>query len=147
MPKTKEYECWKKIRARCSNKNSPDYPRYGGRGIMVCQRWNSYHNFFEDMGLAPSPKHSIERIKNDGNYEPGNCRWATNKEQANNRDSNVLIKYQGRVQNVKQWCEEIGITYETVRIRMKRLKWTPERAFTTPIAKCVRKPKGSFQIA
>ena len=81
-----EYMCWCNMKLRCSNKHNPMYKYYGGRGISVCERWrNSFKNFLADMGLKPSPELSIDRIDNDGNYEPGNCRWTTAKEQIRNR--------------------------------------------------------------
>lgn len=84
--KTKEYRTWNGIKDRCYNKTSKTYSYWGGRGIRVCKRWlDSYQNFLSDMGRSPSPKHSIERINNDGNYELSNCKWATKKQQANNR--------------------------------------------------------------
>ncbi|HCP78957.1 MAG: hypothetical protein CML16_03100 [Pusillimonas sp.] len=82
---TATYNTWIKIRDRCSNPRNAKYPDYGGRGITVCDRWHVFENFLSDMGTKPAPELSIDRINNDGDYEPGNCRWATAKQQANNR--------------------------------------------------------------
>jgi len=91
MYKTPEYKTWEKIKMRCSNKNYKYYHRYGGRGIVVCDHWlNSFANFLDDMGPKPFPKAQIDRIDNDGNYEPENCRWATNAENNRNRSNNKL---------------------------------------------------------
>jgi hypothetical protein len=79
------YEIWKAMRRRCSCPTTRGYSDYGGRGIRVCERWDSYETFRQDMGERPSPEHSIERKNNDGNYEPGNCRWATEIEQRHNQ--------------------------------------------------------------
>lgn len=80
-----EYETWKRIRQRCYNPNNQDYIYYGARGICVCSRWDDFQNFIADMGPRPSPRHSIDRIDVNGNYEPQNCRWATSEIQRRNR--------------------------------------------------------------
>lgn len=86
MYKSPEYTAWYSLIQRCTNQNNPRYPSYGGRGIEVCERWqNSFIDFYDDMGPRPSKNHSIDRINNDGNYEPSNCRWTTRKVQQNNR--------------------------------------------------------------
>lgn len=83
---SREYVCWRSMRSRCSNRNNKSWDRYGGRGIKVCERWEkSFENFLADMGRKPSPEHSIERMENSSNYEPGNCKWATRSEQMKNR--------------------------------------------------------------
>ena len=85
-PMTTEYRCWASIIHRCTNSNATAYPKYGARGIKVCKQWrDSFEAFFADMGRKPSSKHSIDRINNDGDYEPGNCRWATSSQQALNK--------------------------------------------------------------
>lgn len=88
---TPEYRCWQAIKTRCYNPKHKFYRLYGGMGVTICSRWlNSYENFLADMGRKPTPKHSIDRFPDpDGNYEPGNCRWATAKEQAGNKRKRV----------------------------------------------------------
>ena len=116
-----EYWPWQALKDRCVNKNRGDFQSYGGRGITVCERWrDSFENFFADMGPRPSPKHSVDRIDVNGNYEPGNCRWATVTEQAINKGiskSNTSgtkgvhpARYAGK------WCATIGVNRVSVRI-------------------------------
>lgn len=115
-----EYRIWCAMKARCSNHNNDRYHRYGGRGIKVCERWNVFENFIADMKDAPSEKHSIDRINNDGNYEPSNCRWATIYEQSNNKISNVFIEYNGERLTTAQWARKIGIPQHRIASRVRK---------------------------
>lgn len=109
---SKEYFVYHRMIVRCSSAKDKSYARYGGRGISVCERWvNSYENFLADMGRAPSPKHSIDRKDNNGNYEPRNCRWATQKEQANNKRNNRWITFNGQTKTLAQWCDFYKLNY------------------------------------
>jgi hypothetical protein len=131
MSYTKEHKCWAHMKARCYDINDNRYYRYGGRGITVCDRWkNSFESFIEDMGMSPSPKHSVDRIDIDKNYERSNCRWATAKEQANNASSNRMITYEGKTQTLAQWSDETGIKRTTISMRIDSYGWTIEEALS-----------------
>lgn len=121
--KSREYSSWMSMKGRCLNKSNTAYPWYGGRGIQVYKRWLTFENFLADMGAAPSQVHTIERLNSDGNYEPGNCRWATRKEQALNRRTNRLVEYNGKRQTVSEWVTLLKLDDELVRSRLK-LGWS-----------------------
>lgn len=129
---SRTYTSWQSMIQRCFNEKNDAYHRYGGRGIMVCERWRDFANFLADMGERPS-RMTIERNDNNGNYEPGNCRWATKLEQANNTSWNRLITYQGRTQTLQQWSRETGISNILLRYRIVAAGWPVEKAFTAPI--------------
>lgn len=127
-----EYNSWKSMISRCTNPNAQGYEYYGGRGIKVCQRWQTFENFFADMGKKPSPQHSIDRTDNDGNYCLENCKWTTKKEQQNNRRSNRLITAFGKTQTMQQWADAIQVSRDVLRGRIDRYNWPVEKALTTP---------------
>lgn len=128
-----EYCIWAGIKKRCFNTNSHKYVSYGGRGITVCERWtNSFVAFLEDMGPRPTSQHSIDRINNDGNYEPGNCRWATRHEQGCNKRNNRLFGFYGQVMPLSHRCRIAQITPDAVTQRLK-CGWPEKKAFWTPI--------------
>jgi hypothetical protein len=131
--RSKEHQTWNGIKKRCLNPNEPAYKHYGARGITVCDRWlESYSNFLSDMGRAPSKRHSIDRINTNGNYEASNCRWATPKEQANNKRNTTYLEYNGQNKTIVEWCEFTGINYRAIRSRL-RYGWSIEKTLTTPI--------------
>lgn len=128
---SRTYGVWKGIRKRCLNSSAPGYKNYGGRGIYVCQRWDSYENFLADMGEVPKGM-SIDRINVNGNYEPSNCRWADRKTQMNNMRPNIVVEFMGEKRTLKQWAEKLGINYHMLYQRVFRLSWPVEKALTTP---------------
>lgn len=111
-----EYNCWHSMLSRCRNPKDRAWHNYGGRGITVCERWLEFENFYADMGPRPSPEHSIDRINNNGNYEPGNCRWATRQEQNVNRRTTHM--HEGKT--IKEWAAELNTPYRTVLARYKK---------------------------
>jgi len=125
---TPEYSTWSLMIQRCEDPSSDRYGYYGGRGISVCPKWRtSFAAFLEDVGPKPSPAHSLDRIDPNGNYEPGNVRWATKKEQARNRRTNRLLTVNGETRCLSEWSEITGIPKTTLRLRLER-GWPPERA-------------------
>ena len=130
--RTKAYRAWLGLRERCNNPFNRKYADYGGRGIKVCVRWNNFSNFLKDMG-EPDKGMSLDRIDNNGDYSPDNCRWATIQEQASNKRSNVWITHRGKTQTVTQWAREVDIKEDTLRARI-RMGWTIEEALTKPVS-------------
>lgn len=128
--KTKEFRVWMQMKARCKNPKDKAYKDYGGRGIKVCERWREFGDFIADMGKCPAGR-SLDRINNNGDYEPGNCRWATKKEQANNTRQTKMIEYKGRTMALRYWCDELNLNHAKTRIRIFQHGWTVERAFTS----------------
>lgn len=128
MADTPEYTIWHLMHQRCRD---PARRNYGERGITVCERWSDFANFYADMGTRPSADHSIDRINVNGNYEPGNCRWATKKEQSRNQRKNRLLTFQGETLCLAEWCERFGIPKGRLETRLA-LGWDVERALTAP---------------
>lgn len=135
VKKSPEYQSWASMLGRCFNPNRSHFHRYGGRGITVCERWrNSFQTFLEDMGPRPTPKHTLDRFPNNsGNYEPGNVRWATRKEQSRNRGNNTLITADGLSLCVTEWAERLGASTTAIYHRINNLKWDESRAVLTPV--------------
>lgn len=130
---TSEYRIYHKMLRRCFKETDPKYHRYGGRGITVCDRWRGpegFINFFADMGSRPGLGYSIDRIDNDGNYEPGNCRWATVLQQARNKSTVTMVEWKGKRISLPDACDEEGLSLDTVYNRIKYLGWEVERALS-----------------
>jgi hypothetical protein len=128
MVNSRVYSTWKGILTRCYNKNVKAYSLYGGRGIQVCDKWKSFLAFFADVGEPPTGT-SLDRINTDGNYEPGNVRWATPREQCNNKRNNTIIEYNGKKQTVANWARETGIEKSVLLYRIKT-GWPIEQVLT-----------------
>lgn len=129
--KTPTYRIWYSIRTRCLNPRSAIFCYYGGRGIRI--EWPTFESFLRDMGERPSPKHSIDRIDTNGNYGPGNCRWATDAQQSRNMRSNHFIAHNGKFMVVTDWAKEIGMNRSTLSRRLCA-GWPVEEALHRPIA-------------
>lgn len=126
--RSRAYHAWESIVQRCKNRNNKQFKNYGKRGIGVCDRWLSFENFYKDMG-DPQKGMSIDRVNNNGDYEPSNCRWATNKEQNRNKRTNVIIEYHGQKRCVQDWAEITGIHANTIHQRMKK-RWPLTAVFS-----------------
>lgn len=138
MSDSSEYKIWDAMLQRCGNPKTQKYTAYGGRGITVCAEWSSFEQFYKDMGPRPSKDHSIDRIDNNGNYCKENCRWATRKEQQNNKRSNRMLTCKGETHTLTQWAAELGISLDGLRWRLKQ-GWSDEDAVTIPVKSRNRK--------
>lgn len=150
MDRSPEQRAWIGMRQRCLNANKREYMHYGGRGITVCKEWlHSFEAFFAHVGVRPSPKHSLDRIDVNGNYEPGNVRWATQKEQIDNTRVVRLVTLSGKTQSISAWEREMGLSKGQVRSR-ENAGWSLEQAILTPSIKAqkVRKyvPQGYSRL-
>ena len=128
------YGIWLGMKTRCNNHKVDSYRLYGGRGIKVCEEWNDYLTFKKwalDNGY--SDELSIDRIDNDGDYCPQNCKWSTLIEQANNRRANHYLTFNGETKTMAQWAKIMGIKYHTLKYRINKYGWSAERALTTPV--------------
>lgn len=128
--KYRAYRSWAAMKSRCLNPNDSSYANYGGRGIRVCVRWMDFQAFLADMG-EPPPGMTLDRERNDGNYEPGNCRWATKLQQQNNMRSNRLVEFEGRTHTIAEWSRKIGLPTHVIRKRLNR-GWSIQTALCTP---------------
>ena len=127
---TNVYRAWNSMIQRCTNPNSTAYASYGGRGIVVCDEWLTFEGFVKEMGERQDDM-TLERINNELGYSKDNCKWATRKQQANNRRTNVKLEYNGKVMSISQWASEVGLTRYVLTQRIER-GWSVERALTTP---------------
>lgn len=128
-----EHRAWCRMMTRCHwlTPESEDWELYQGRGIGVCPQWHEFAQFYSDMGSMPTPKHTLDRIDSEGNYEPSNCRWATQKQQANNKRSNRRITINGETKNLQEWAELAGVHASTMHERIAKYGAT-ERVLLTP---------------
>lgn len=132
---------WDNMLKRCLDTDNHAYNDYGGRGIKVCDRWLKFENFLEDMGEKPDPSLQLERIDNDGHYEPGNCEWATRAAQSRNRRSNHRIPFNGKLETVTDVADMIGMNRMTLFNRILTRGWSVERAIQTPVRKTQSKAR------
>jgi hypothetical protein len=140
LSNTPEHKVWRNIFWRCTSPAYRWYHRYGGRGIKICERWLKFENFLADMGPRPGPGYTIERKDNDKDYTPGNCCWATQKEQQRNRGNNRRLTLGDRTQVLAAWAEEVGLLPATLLRRLEK-GWSVERALMTPVGPQGRRTK------
>jgi len=133
---TSEYKIWDSMIQRCRCSKKPGYKNYGGRGINVCIRWKNFSDFYADMGNRPSPKHTLDRIDNNGNYCPENCKWSTYAEQSRNKRNNRIVEYKGQEYCFIDLANKFGLNFDTLSGRLK-LGWSLEKALHEPTQKLI----------
>jgi len=139
--RTPEYMAWCSMISRCYNKNSNRYKHYGARGLGVCPEWRySYPTFLHDMGRRPSDRHSLNRIDNEKGYSKENCAWSTDTEQNRNKRTTVRFEFNGKNLTQQEWADEIGISVDTLRSRLRR--WPVAKALTAPLGQYPRTRSG-----
>ena len=132
--RTPEHNAWCHMKCRCNNLDAADWKYYGGRGISVCARWDdSFAAFLADMGPKPSPRHSLDRINVDGDYEPSNCRWATHTQQMRNTRINRIVEVNGQSITLSEAIQGSAISYNTVHHRINMLGWDIHDALSRPL--------------
>ena len=133
LKNTRLYYIWSCMKQRCYNENHKQYKDYGQRGIKICNEWHEFINFYNwAINNDYQDNLTIDRINNNGNYEPNNCRWVNMKIQSNNRRSNHIIEYKNETHTLKEWCDILKLNYKTIQTRINSLKWNVEKAFETP---------------
>ena len=128
------------MKQRCNNPNYSQYANYGGRGIKVCTRWDKFENFLRDMGVRPEGT-TLERINNNGDYKPSNCKWASKKEQQRNRRTNRMLTYKGVTKCLSAWANDLGLKQHSLSMRIDVYKWPVAKALSTPAMERGRRAK------
>jgi hypothetical protein len=141
------YAVWQGMKRRCYLKTTRSYKNYGARGIVVCERWlESFDNFIEDMGFRPSKLYEIDRIDTNGNYELGNCRWATKKQNSRNKRNTVMLTINGDTRPMAEWAEISGESYDNIKNRISNLGWSHgDAVFGKKKKKVYNTPMGKFE--
>lgn len=139
-----EYGIWEAIRGRCLSPGHSAYKHYGGRGITICARWVNFSNFLADMGKRPSLKHSIDRIDNNGNYEPGNCRWVTQGQQCQNSRRTVRLEVEGIEMALGRACRRYGMDYSNISRKVLKSDYSHQEAFNEAVLRRGFRPLDNF---
>jgi len=139
LSKDKLYDIWCDMKRRCYNPKNKRYENYGGRNIKVCEEWHEFKPFYDwALNNGYIEGLTIDRINNNGDYEPDNCRWATAIVQMNNTTRNHFVEFKGQIKTISQWSKITGISQDVIKDRLTKLGWSAERALTVPVRRCLR---------